>query len=87
MSTTSHGCERSQTKITSSAPPLTAVRTAYATPPFLPFFHPHQSSWPAFAHVAVSCGLIKTDPEWSEKLDAALTATRCDDLQRGTNAA
>jgi hypothetical protein len=32
-------------------------------------------------------GLTKTDQEWSEKLEAALTATRCDDLQHGTNAA
>ena len=32
-------------------------------------------------------GLTKTDQEWSEKLDAALTATRRDDLQHGTNAA
>ena len=31
-------------------------------------------------------GLTKTDPEWSEKLDTALTATRRDDLQHGTNA-
>jgi hypothetical protein len=29
-------------------------------------------------------GLTKTDHEWSEKLDAALTATRRDDLQHGT---
>jgi hypothetical protein len=28
------------TKINSSEPPLPAVCTAYATPPFLPFFHP-----------------------------------------------
>jgi hypothetical protein len=28
------------TKINSFDPPLTAVCTAYATPPFLPFFHP-----------------------------------------------
>jgi hypothetical protein len=27
------------------------------------------------------------DPEWSEKLDTALTAARRDDLQHGTNAA
>lgn len=27
-------------KINSSDPPLTAVCAAYATPPFLPFFHP-----------------------------------------------
>jgi hypothetical protein len=32
-------------------------------------------------------GLAKTDQEWSEKLDAALTATRRDDLPHGTNAA
>jgi hypothetical protein len=32
-------------------------------------------------------GLTKTDPEWSEMLDTALTATRRDDLQHGTNAA
>jgi hypothetical protein len=32
-------------------------------------------------------GLTKTDQEWSEKLDIALTATRRDDLQHGTNAA
>jgi hypothetical protein len=32
-------------------------------------------------------GLTKTDHEWSEKLDAALTATRRDDLKHGTNAA
>jgi hypothetical protein len=32
-------------------------------------------------------GLTKTDQEWSEKLDAALTATRRHDLQHGTNAA
>ena len=29
-----------RTKINSSDPPLTAVRTAYATPPLLSFFHP-----------------------------------------------
>jgi hypothetical protein len=28
-----------------------------------------------------------TDQEWSEKLDAALTANRRDDLEHGTNAA
>jgi len=28
------------TRINSSDPPLTAARTAYAPPPFLPFFHP-----------------------------------------------
>jgi hypothetical protein len=28
------------TKISSLDPPLTTVYTAYATPPFLPFFHP-----------------------------------------------
>jgi hypothetical protein len=32
-------------------------------------------------------GLARTDDKWSEKLDAALTATRRDDLQHGTNAA
>jgi hypothetical protein len=32
-------------------------------------------------------GLAKTDPEWSEMLDTALTATRRDDLEHGTNAA
>jgi hypothetical protein len=32
-------------------------------------------------------GLAKTDRDWAEKLDAALTATRRDDLQHGTNAA
>jgi hypothetical protein len=32
-------------------------------------------------------GLTKTDQEWSEKLDTALTATRRDDLDHGTNAA
>jgi hypothetical protein len=32
-------------------------------------------------------GLAKTDHEWSEKLDAALTATRRDDIDHGTNAA
>jgi hypothetical protein len=32
-------------------------------------------------------GLTKTDHEWSEKLDAALTATRWDDLQHGTTPA
>jgi hypothetical protein len=32
-------------------------------------------------------GLTKTDQEWSEKLDAALTAARRDDLEHGTNAA
>jgi hypothetical protein len=32
-------------------------------------------------------GLTKTDQKWSEQLDAALTATRRDDLQHGTNAA
>jgi hypothetical protein len=31
-------------------------------------------------------GLTKTDQEWSEKLDAALTASRRDDLEHGTNA-
>jgi hypothetical protein len=32
-------------------------------------------------------GLARTDQEWSEKLEAALTATRRDDLEHGTNAA
>lgn len=32
-------------------------------------------------------GLTRTYHEWSEKLEAALTATRRDDLQHGTNAA
>jgi hypothetical protein len=32
-------------------------------------------------------GLTKSDEEWSEKLEAALTATRREDLQHGTNAA
>jgi hypothetical protein len=32
-------------------------------------------------------GLTKTDDEWSEQLDAALTATRRDDLHHSTNAA
>jgi hypothetical protein len=32
-------------------------------------------------------GLTKTDEEWSEKLEAALTTTRRDDLEHGTNAA
>jgi hypothetical protein len=32
-------------------------------------------------------GLTKTDEEWSDELEAALTATRRDDLQHGTNAA
>jgi hypothetical protein len=32
-------------------------------------------------------GLTRTDLEWSERLEAALTATRRDDLQHGTNAA
>jgi hypothetical protein len=31
-------------------------------------------------------GLTKTDEEWSEKLEAALTTTRRDDLEHGTNA-
>jgi hypothetical protein len=31
--------------------------------------------------------LTKTDQDWSEKLEAALTATRRDDLHHGTNAA
>jgi hypothetical protein len=29
-------------------------------------------------------GLTKTDEEWSEKLEAALTTTRRDDLEHGT---
>jgi hypothetical protein len=32
-------------------------------------------------------GLTKTDQEWSQKLEAALTVTRRDDLEHGTNAA
>jgi hypothetical protein len=32
-------------------------------------------------------GLTKTDNDWSEKLEAALTATRRNDLEHGTNAA
>jgi hypothetical protein len=32
-------------------------------------------------------GLTKTDGEWSRALEAALTATRRDDLKHGTNAA
>jgi hypothetical protein len=32
-------------------------------------------------------GLTRTDQEWSEELDAALTASRRDDLEHGTNAA
>jgi hypothetical protein len=32
-------------------------------------------------------GLTKTDQEWSAVLDAALIATRRDDLKHGTNAA
>lgn len=32
-------------------------------------------------------GLARIDQEWSEKLAAALTATRREDLQHGTNAA
>jgi hypothetical protein len=32
-------------------------------------------------------GLAKTDEEWAEKLEAALTATRRDDLQHGTTPA
>jgi hypothetical protein len=31
-------------------------------------------------------GLTKTDVEWSAALEAALTATRRDDLEHGTNA-
>jgi hypothetical protein len=30
-------------------------------------------------------GLTKTDQDWSEKLEAALTAARRGDLQHGTN--
>jgi len=32
-------------------------------------------------------GLAKTDKEWSEKLDTALTAARRNDVTHGTNAA
>jgi hypothetical protein len=32
-------------------------------------------------------GLTQTDQEWSAELEAALTATRRDDLEHGTNAA
>jgi hypothetical protein len=32
-------------------------------------------------------GLTKTDQEWAEALEAALTASRRDDLEHGTNAA
>ena len=32
-------------------------------------------------------GLAKTDKEWSEKLDPALTAARRNDVTHGTNAA
>jgi hypothetical protein len=32
-------------------------------------------------------GLTKTDQEWSEKLETALTAARRNDLKHGTNAA
>jgi len=32
-------------------------------------------------------GLTKTDEEWSEQLEAALTATRRDDLPHGTSPA
>jgi hypothetical protein len=32
-------------------------------------------------------GLTKTDPEWGEKLDTALTAARRSDLEHGTNTA
>jgi hypothetical protein len=42
----------SGTKINSCDPPLTAVCTAYATPPFPLFSHP-QSSRPAFDYVAI----------------------------------
>jgi hypothetical protein len=41
------------TKINSSDPSLTAVCTAYATPPLLPFFHP-TIELAAFRPVAVS---------------------------------
>ncbi|HLM22295.1 MAG TPA: hypothetical protein VK390_12330 [Propionibacteriaceae bacterium] len=32
-------------------------------------------------------GLTRTDQEWSEKLDAALTAAQSEDLKHGANAA
>jgi hypothetical protein len=32
-------------------------------------------------------GLTRTDQEWAERLEAALSATRRDDLDHGTNAA
>jgi hypothetical protein len=32
-------------------------------------------------------GLTRTDKQWSEQLDAALTAARRDDLQHGTTSA
>jgi hypothetical protein len=32
-------------------------------------------------------GLTKTDEEWAEALEAALAATRREDLEHGTNAA
>jgi hypothetical protein len=32
-------------------------------------------------------GLTKTDEKWSQQLEAALTATRRDDLKHGTNTA
>jgi cytidylate kinase len=32
-------------------------------------------------------GLAKTDQEWSEKVDTAITAARRNDLRHGTNAA
>ena len=32
-------------------------------------------------------GLTKTDEEWSRAFDVALTSTRRDDLEHGTNAA
>ncbi|HJQ89152.1 MAG TPA: hypothetical protein VJ820_17025 [Propionibacteriaceae bacterium] len=32
-------------------------------------------------------GLARTDQEWSQQLEAALTASRRDDLEHGTNAA
>jgi hypothetical protein len=68
MTTTSHGCEPlAGTKINSLHPPLTAARTAYATPPFPPFSH-HQSSWPAFDHVAISTGIGVSTPRRSASL-------------------
>jgi hypothetical protein len=35
---------------------------------------------------STKCGMTKTDPECSESLEAALTATRCADLRHGPNA-